>query len=181
MIFNEPVPAALMLGTFGTAADGSSVIGPMETAGSAARIRWTADPDGTIDHLMVLGEDGRLHQAVVYGQPSALLAGGRACQPVRHGHAAVAFTSATAVGTQVLHLAYLASAAAGGRSLTVTYGNSTRRLTVQPGLHSAYLPERGSVSSVTVSGPALGGVCVGSLQAGVLVPSVSGLTIPAAY
>jgi hypothetical protein len=181
VIADQPVPTGLMLGTFGAASYAARVIGPMESAGSAARIRWTANPDGTIDHLMVFGQDGRLHQAVIYGQPSVPLAAGRSCQAVRHGQAVVAFASPAPAGTKTLHLAYLAAASANGKSLTVRYGSATRLLTVRPGLHNAYLPELGSAASVTVSGPALAGVCVGGLQAGAVVPAVSGLVIPAAY
>jgi hypothetical protein len=71
-----------------------------------------------------------------------------------------------------------------GDGVTVSYGRSAQVLTVKAGLHAAYLPVQGSVQSVTVSGisgAAVTGLCVGAMQAGFIVPSSSGLVIPAAY
>jgi hypothetical protein len=181
VLFDEPVPSSLMLGVFGPYADASSVVRPMESTETAARIRWTPRPDGTIDHLMMFGTDGRLHQAAVYGSAGIPGAPGLSCQPVKHRRVAVAFSRPTDRGSQVLHVAYLASAAVGGDYAIVGYGRSSQRLTVRPGVHSAYFPVRGSTDSVTVSGPAMAGLCVGDVEAGVLVPSSSGPVIPAAF
>ena len=183
LIADSMVPSALMIGAFGPYARASRVIGPLESAADAARIRWTSRPDGTIDHLMVFGPDGRLYQAAVYGPTSVPFPAKRGCQRVRQGSAVVRFTSPTASGPGVLRIAYLAAAAVNGDDVTVSYGGSAQVLTIKAGLHSAYLPERGSVQSVTVSGMSgavATGLCVGAMQAGFIVPSGSGPVIPAA-
>jgi hypothetical protein len=182
VIVDSRVPPALMIGTFGSYADASAVVKPLESAGSAARIRWTTQPAGTIDRLMVFGSDGRLHQAGIYGPGSVPFPTARRCQPVRHGRSIVRFTFPTFPGTRVLHLAYLATVAAGGRDLTVSYGSQRQVLAVKEGLHSAYFPERGSVDSVTLSGTAIAaGLCVGGVQAGIIAPSSTGPVIPAVF
>ena len=183
VIADSVVPSALMIGAFGKYARASMVIEPMESAGDAARIRWTSQPDGTIDHLMVFGPDGRLHLAALYGPASVPFSEKRGCQLVRHGRTVVRFTAPTAPGTGVLRIAYLASGTVNGDDVTVRYGGSTRVLTVKAGLHAAYFPVRGTVRSVTVSGisgPAVTGLCVGAMQAGFIVPASSGPVIPAA-
>ena len=183
VIADSMVPSAIMIGAFGAYARTSMVIGPLESAGDAARIRWTSRPDGTIDHLMVFGPDGRLYQAAMYGPVSVPFPAKRGCQRVRHGKAVVQFTAPTYPGAGVLRVAYLASGTVNGDDVTVTYGRSTQVLTVKAGLHAAYFPVRGTVQSVTVSGisgAAVTGLCVGAMQAGLIVPSSSGLVIPAA-
>jgi hypothetical protein len=181
MIVDSPVPSAVMIGAFGKYADTSEVIGPIADGAKPGRIRWTSRPDGTIDHLMIFGADGRLRQAAIYGQASAPPAIGRQCHPVTHGRVIARFPSPSYRGNQVLHVAYLAAPVAGGADMTVRYGASTQQLAIKPGLHDAYLPVSGSVSSVTISSPAIGGLCVGAVQAGIVVPSLTGLVIPAAY
>jgi hypothetical protein len=83
--------------------------------------------------------------------------------------------------SQVLRIAYLADSAAGGANMIIRYGNAAQRLAIEPGLHSGYLPIRGSAASVTISSPAIRGLCVGDVQAGIIVPSPTGLVIPSAY
>jgi hypothetical protein len=183
VVVDSVVPSALMIGAFGPYAQASRVIGPLESSGDAARIRWTSRPDGTIDHLMVFGPDGKLHLAALYGPGSVPFSAKRGCQTVRHGRVVVRFTSATFPGPGVLRVAYLASGTVNGDHVTVSYAGSAQVLTVKAGLHAAYFPVRGSTRSVTVSGmvgPAVTGLCVGAMQAGVIVPASSGLVIPAA-
>jgi hypothetical protein len=181
VIADQPVPSALMLGIFGPDGYASKVIGPMESAAAAARIRWTLQPDGTIDHLMVFGADGRLHEALVYGRVSLPPSAGRRCQRVRRGRVSARFPSPSGPRSQVLHIAYLADVAVGGADVTVSYGGTTRQLALQSGLHNAYLPIQGSADGITLSGPAVSGLCVGAVQAGIIVPATSGTVIPAAY
>jgi hypothetical protein len=176
VVFDEQVPVSIMLGAFGRDADASEVVAPLENA--ATRIRWTSRPDGTIDHLMVFGTDGRLREAAIYGQTSAPP---RSCHPLSRGRVVAAFPATAASGSTVLRIAYLAGKAAGGASMIVRYGNTTQRLVIKPGLHYAYLPIRGSAASVTLSGPAVREMCVGDVQAGIIVPSHTGLVIPSAY
>jgi hypothetical protein len=181
VIADEPVPASVMLASFGRDAYASRVVGPMESAASAARIRWTARPDGTIDHFLVFAADGRLHQAAVFGQASVPMAFGQSCQPRERGSVVVRFPAPTPARSQVLHIPYLASASVSGYYATVSYGTSSFVLTARPGLHDAYFTVRGSADSVTVSGPAVAGLCVGNMQAGIVAPSGSGPVIPARF
>jgi hypothetical protein len=183
VIDDSVVPSALMIGAFGEYARASMVIGPMESAGDAARIRWISQPDGTIDNLMVFGPDGRLHHAAVYGSASVPLPAKRGCQSVRRGTAVVRFTSPTYLGIGVLRVAYLASPSMNGDDVTVSYGGRAQVLTVQAGLNAAYFPLRGSVRNVTVSGISgtVTGLCVGPMQAGFIVPASSGPVIPPAF
>jgi hypothetical protein len=182
VIADWPVPPDVMVGAFEQADRASQVIGPTESAVAKTNIRWTAQPDGTIDHLLMFGPDGRLYQTGMYGPASVPFPAGRACQRVRHGTAVVRFTSPTFPGANELRIAYLGGAV-NGDDVTVSYGGSTRVLAVQEGLHAAYLPERGSVDSVTISGAALtgGGLCIGDVAAGIIQPSTSGPAIPATY
>jgi len=178
VIEDGAVPSTLMTGLFRSYTSASKVLGVLGKAAEPAGVRWTQQPAGTIDHLMVFGPDGRLHKAAVWGRPSVPR---RGCQAVRHGRAVVRFTSPTWRVTRVMHVAYLAAAGVGGQVVTVTYGASSQQLTLRAGLHSAYFTERGSASSVTFSGQAMNGLCVGAIQAGVIVPAASGTVIPAAY
>ncbi len=181
VIADSPVPSAIMIGAFGPYADTSRVIGPMEDAAAAARIRWTSRPAGTIDHLMVFGADGRLRMAAIYGQTSAPPAAGRQCHPASRGRVVATFPGPADPHTQVLRIAYLADSAAAGANMIIRYGSSTHQLSIDPGLHDGYLPVSGSAASVTISSPAIRGLCVGDVQAGIIVPSPTGLVIPAAY
>jgi hypothetical protein len=181
VIADSQVPNTIMIGAFGTYADTSRVIGPMEDATAAGRIRWTSRPDGTIDHLMVFGADGRLRLAAIYGQTSAPPAAGPQCHPAARGRVVATFLVRADPHSQVLRIAYLADSAAGGSDMIIRYGNGSQRLAIEPGLHSGYLPVRGSAASVTISSPAMRGLCVGDVQAGIIVPSPTGLVIPAAY
>lgn len=178
VIEDSAVPSTLMTGLFKTYTSASKVLGVLGQGAHPAGVRWTARPAGTIDHLMVFGPDGRLHEASIWGRPSVPRKG---CQPVRRGRAVVRFTSATWSTTKVLRLAYLAAAAVGGQDVTVGYGNSSQQLTLRSGLHSAYFVEHGSATSVTFSGTAMRGLCVGSMAAGVIVPAAKGTVIPVAY
>jgi hypothetical protein len=181
VIVNFPVPATMMVGTFGTYADASKVIGPMEDATAKARLRWTSSPRGTIDHLMIFGTDGRLHQAAIYGQTSAPPAAGRQCHSATRGRVVATFNVPPGPYSNMLRVAYLADSAAGGADMTISYGNSTQRLAIEPGLHSGYLPINGSAPSVTITSPAIRGLCVGDVQAGAIIPSPTGLVIPAGF
>lgn len=178
VIFDEPVPASVMLGTFGQYAYVSRVVGPMETAAAKAGLRFTAQPNGTIDHLMVFGADGTLRQALVLGEGGVPGRRGQNCQSVKRGRVVVYFVHPTPTTSQVLHLAYLASATVSGSYATVSYGTSSQVLTVRHGLHDAYLPVRGTANNVVLSGPAVTGLCIGGAQAGVVVPSTSGTVYP---
>jgi hypothetical protein len=179
VIVDQGVPQAVMTGLFGSTTLDSRVLGLMDHTGIGTRIRFTQRPAGTIDGLLIFGADGRLRRAAVYGKTSVLPPG--SCQRVKHGQAVVRFATPTWSTTLVLHVPYAASPGVGGDVMTVTYGASSQQFTVRAGLHDVWLPERGSVSSVTLSGPALSGTCVGVLQAGAYYASASGPVIPPVY
>ena len=179
MVFDSPVPAQVMIGAFGSDALSAKVIGPMESSRSAANIRFVARPDGTIDHLMVFADDGRLHQVAVFGQDSFPIPAGRNCQPVRREVMVVRFPVPTSSSTEVLHIPYVTTANVGGDYAIVSFGSDSHVLTVLLGLHDAYFTVRGRADTVTVSGPAVRGLCVNNLQVGFVVPSASGPVIPA--
>jgi hypothetical protein len=181
VIADSQVPGTIMIGAFGANADTSKVIGPMEDPAAKARLEWTSSPHGTIDHLMIFGTDGRLRQAAIYGQISRAPAVGRQCHPVVHGRVVATFRVPSSRRSSLLRVAYLADSAAGGADMTIRYGSTTQRMTIESGLHSAYVTIKGSAASVTITSPAAGGLCVGEVQAGVIVPSPTGLVIPAAY
>ena len=181
VIADWPVPETVMIGAFGQFGRASEVIGPTESAVEKTNIRWSLQPVGTIDHLLMFGPDGRLYQTAMYGPASIPVPAGQACQRVRHGKAVVRFTSPTFPGVNELRIAYVAAPAV--HSVTVSYGGVAQVLAVQEGLHAAYLLERGSVDSVTISGAAMSGrgLCIGDMAAGILQPSTSGPVIPATY
>lgn len=183
IIFNQPVPSAVMIPAFEQNDMASRVVGPTENSSAKARIRWTSTPVGTIDNLLAFGMDGRLHQVDVYGQPSVPFPRGRGCQRVSREQAVVRFTSPTATGTRVLRVAYLASSSVNGDQVTIRYGSDSQVLSVKAGLHSAYFSELGSAGSVTISGAALrsNGLCIGAMRAGILYASKTGPAIPAAF
>jgi hypothetical protein len=184
VIADSRPPTALMEGIFENADFDSQVLGVLGHTGPGAATSFTKLPAGTIDNLMIFASDGRLHQAALYGTTSVGAAG--SCQRVRHRNAVVRFAIPTWSTPLVLKVPYVAGPSVTGDTVTVTYGTSTQQFTVQRNLHAVYFQERGSVSSVTLSGPGLGsasgsGMCVGQLQAGIMVPSQSGTVIPPLY
>lgn len=182
MVFNQKVPENVMLATFGKNAMDSKVIGLMETTADKAKIDWVTVPRGTIDRLMIFGNDGRLHLAAIYGRRSAPLPKGtqRQCYPPSNGRVAIQFTGKTFKATNMLRFGYLAAGTAKGEKITVRYGNNSQQVTLESGLHTVYIPVKGSARSVVFSGTAAAGpaLCIGSMSAGIVVPSSTGLTIP---
>jgi hypothetical protein len=183
VIFDEPVPSSLMLGIFGKYAYASQLVKPLESTSAAASLRWTSRPDGTIDRLLVFGADGRLRQAKVYGEGVLPGTQGQNCLARRPkpGPVVLRFSQPTPASSRLLHVGYLASSKVSGDYTVVSYGLSSYTVTVRTGLHDAYFPVTGSADSVTLSGPAVRGLCVGDAEAGVVLPSSSGLVIPAKY
>src|SRR5260221_14021811 len=118
------------------------MLGVMVHIGPAASTRFDERLEGTIAHLMICGQDGRLHLAAMYGKPSVARPGS-GCQRTRHEREVIRFVSPTWSTTLVLHVPYLAGQAVGGDGVTVTYGASAQQLTVQAGLHDAYPAGRG--------------------------------------
>ena len=63
--------------------------------------------------------------------------------------------------------------------ILLTYAGHTEAMNLRHGLHSAFLPVTGRASTVTISGMTPKQLCVGEVQAGVLLPSTTGHGIPA--
>jgi hypothetical protein len=118
----------------------------------------------------MFGADGKLYPAVISGVYSVHRSGPgfSGCWPERAGRIVVWLQHTTSNSDVMLHLTYIWSSQAG--PVVLKYGTIRRRLAVLPGIHSAYLPVSGSVSSFVVSG--LGGkrMCVGAAESGRLVP-----------
>jgi hypothetical protein len=63
--------------------------------------------------------------------------------------------------------------------IQVSYAGHTEAMNLRHGLHSAYLPVSGRAGTVTITGLTPKQLCVGEVQAGVLLPSATGHAIPA--
>jgi len=81
----------------------------------------------------------------------------------------VRFATPTSIDAWELRIGYLWYPAASGL-LTVQYGNSMQALEVTHGLHSAYLPIRGSASHIIIGGLSGPDMCIGDVEAGALGP-----------
>ncbi len=144
------------------AADASAarVVGDIDPG----ELRWISHPNGTIDRLQILGLDGILHPAWVYGASSG--PGPRhGCWPVRNGQATVRFFQSSPYLTTLLRIGYIWGAPSSGL-IEVKFGKVTRSLIVHHGLHSAYLPVTGAVTNFTVTGFTGRKLCVGDAEAG---------------
>lgn len=177
VIVDQLVPDSLMIGLFGTSALDSHVLGPTESTADKARVRWTTAPRGTIDRLTVFGNNGLLQQVSIYGPHSValptrtLLPTGRSCYAPSNGSLVIPFVTKTFAGADELRIGYLAANAENGKFITVNWGKSSQRVALQAGLHYAYLPEHGSVRSITFPGvPTVqDGLCIGGTDAGIIV------------
>ncbi len=148
----------------------SAVIGDLARGKLAGRLTWIANPVGTIDGLRMFGSDGRLYPAVISGVYSIHRPGTglTACWPERHGRVVIKLQHRTSIFDYTLRISYIWAGAP--RSVTVHYGDSALLLAVTKGVHSAYLPVHGNVTTFAISGLGGHGMCVGGSEAGRLVP-----------
>jgi hypothetical protein len=167
VIVDRPVPDTVALGIFGGYSYASKIVGEMARGEPANRLRWARLPQGTIDHLMAFGQDGRLRQAAPYG-PAALLPAGKSCWS-QIGRKIVIHLSrqVTVPGALTLHIAYLAAASGPAK---VSFGEQSQSLTLQRGLHNLYLTVQGSGNSFIVRGLGSNRLCIGGASVGVLFP-----------
>jgi len=173
VIYNWPVPSIIEDPVFQNYAQDSAVIGDL----AIGKFHWITKPNGTIDNLSWFGADGKLYAAWV-GPTSILAPTQSRCWPERHGRIVIRFAQATSPYTWILRFGYLMG---GTHSVvvTVSYGQSTKVLTVLPGLHAAYLPESGgNVTKIVISGLSTASLCVGDTEAGNIISNPYTKPIP---
>ena len=164
--------AAILLGPYGY---DDQVFGKM----TPGRIRWAAQPSGTIAHLEVLGPDGRLWPAAAVGVASQPVPANRGCWPLKGAAIRVPLRTVAraANGPWTLRMSY---ASATAQQVYVSFGGRLAPLTLKQGLSTAYLTVQGSGNEVVVTAPGgLGKLCVGNIGVGVLLQNLSGPPIPA--
>jgi len=168
------VPDSIVPAIFGRYSQASSVIGDLD----AGKLRWVRKPDGTIDDLGWFGADGKLYQAWVVPASSVARPQAHACWPEQRGRIVVKFSVPTSIYSWMLRFGYLLGPSS-PVAMTVSYGTSTREVTLQPGLHAAYLPIRGgNVTSVTFAGLGTRPLCIGDVEAGSITASPYTKPIP---
>jgi len=178
VILNTQLPYNILGGLFiGPQGQAVEVLSPLLTKESAAR--FTSEPAGTFDHLMEFDQFGQLVPVAIDGSASRALSaakpGGLACWPQTLDGITVPLQGVPSKPSE-LRIGYLASSTI---QVQVTYAGTTQTLTVQQGLHAAYLPVRGSGTDVLITGMAHGQLCVGDAEVGVLIPNDSVTAIPA--
>jgi hypothetical protein len=170
-VIDQYMPQNMVTGLFGRQeAAESTVIGDMELGKLAGKLRWLRNPVGTVDGLHVFGSNGKLYPAVIAGDYSVHRPGSgfQVCWPERHGRITVRLQHVTDVYDWTLNIAYIW----GGSPATVTvyYAGVQHSLVVLSGVHNAYLPVSGYVSSFVVSGLGQNHLCLAGAESGHLVP-----------
>jgi hypothetical protein len=178
VILNTQLPYNILGGLFiGPQGQAADVLTPLITRSSTAR--FTVTPAGTFDHLMEFDQYGQLVTVVINGSSSHVLSpakpGGLACWPQTLTGVTVPLQG-TPSRPHELRIGYLAASAI---PVQVTYAGTTKTLTLERGLHAAYLPVRGSGTDVLITGMARGQLCVGDAEVGVLIPDDNVTAIPA--
>jgi hypothetical protein len=175
VVVDGAVPSGVMTaGWFGRYGFASKVIGEMARGDQRHRLPWTRHPQGTIDHLMVFGRDGRLWPAALYGHPSLPAPGGQKCWRTARGRVVVRVWPVRTPGVWTLRVGYDVLRA---QQASVRFGAQAWRVTLRPGLHNVYLPVQGSVRKVVVTG-LRGRECIGNAAVGVVVAWKAGPAIP---
>jgi hypothetical protein len=174
VIVDAPTPSDVTGGLLGPVSNASSVLSPLLGGLPGTRPRFVTQPDGTIDNLMEFNGFGRLVPASIMGVGSPARPAGQVCWSTGSDIAVIPLTS-VATGASTLRMGYLS---AGPGQVLVTYGGRTQALSIEKGLHSAYLPVQGSSGAVLVQQSSGAMPCVGDAEAGVLTPSSTGTAIP---
>ena len=174
VVYDWPVPDNIVPALFGKYSQTSTVIGDL----AIGKLHFVKKLRGTIDNLTWFGSDGKLYMAWVSPTASTERPQAHSCWPEHHGQIVVRFPAATSIYTWILRFGYLYGPSK-PRVITVSYGNSVAELTIRPGLHAAYLPERGgNVTSVTFGGVGATPLCVGDVEAGNIITSPFTKPIP---
>lgn len=173
VIVDRPMPALVQWNIYyGTYANESVALAPMESPVTRRDVRWATQFSGTIDRLMMFTpSDGRLVQAAVAGL-TARPAGGLPCAPVVKSVITLAFPSPTPTFTGILRVGYLAGPTVAGKLVTVSYGHAKFALRPERGLHAAYFSVTGAASQITITLPVRTGFCLGDAEAGNLSPGL---------
>jgi len=169
LVLDWPVPEGIMSPLFGKYARDSVLIGDIARGKLEGRLKWINHPAGTIDGLQIFGTDGKLYPATVFGVVSKTRSPAQGCWPQRHGRIVVRFVAPTSVDSWELRIGYLWYPPGPG-FLTVRYGKSVQALEVAHGLHSAYLPVRGSATRIVVNNVSGPDMCIGDVEAGAFGP-----------
>jgi hypothetical protein len=178
VILNTQLPYTVLGGLFiGPQGQAVDVLSPLLTKRSAAH--FTVTPAGTFDHLMEFDQYGQLVPVVINGTSSrplnAAKPGGLACWPQTLDGITIPLQGAPSKPHE-LRIGYLAASTIQAQ---VTYAGTTQTLTIEQGLHAAYLPVRGSGTDVVITGMARGQLCAGDAEVGVLIPNDTVPAIPA--
>lgn len=173
-VYDYPVADSIVPPIFGRYSRASAVIGDLDIG----KLHWLTKLNGTIDNLTWFGPDGKLDQVSVGPTPSVVRPKAKPCWPKRNGQVVVKFAAATSAYTSVLRFGYLLGPP-NSAVISVRYGSSVKYLTVKPGLHSAFLPERGAnVKQITIRGLGATTMCVGDAQAGYIMSNPLSTPIP---
>ncbi|HWF82378.1 MAG TPA: hypothetical protein VN695_17515 [Streptosporangiaceae bacterium] len=166
-VYDWPVPDSIAPAVFGRYSHASAVIGDLDIG----KLHWLTKLRGTVDNLAWFGADGKLYQVLVGPTSSILRPKGRPCWPQRKGRIVIRFASPTSAYTWILRFGYLLGPSTSA-VVSIRYGQSVKYLTVQPGLHAAFLPERGgNVTKVTIGGLGATPMCIGDAEAGNVISS----------
>jgi hypothetical protein len=177
-VMNWPVPIEVESALFGRYRQASTLIGDMERGKLAGKLRWIrSHPTGTIDKLLIFGNDGRLYPAMMFGVKSVPRTAKQGCWPRKNGQIIVRFASRTSIWAWELRIGYIWASRSPG-TITIRYGHTRQSLVLRYGLHSAYLPITGSVTQLVVSGVAGAPICIGDAEAGSIGPNPFGPIIP---
>ncbi len=173
-VFDWPAPDSIVPADFGRYSHTEAVAGDLDIG----KLRWLTKLRGTIDNLTWFGPDGKLYPVFAGPTSSVARPPGHPCWPERNGQIVIKFGAPTTIYTWILRFGYLLGPSTSA-VISVSYGDTVKQLTVQPGLHAAYLPERGgNVTGITISGLGPTPMCVGDVEAGSIISSPFSKPIP---
>jgi hypothetical protein len=168
LVADGPVPAAI-----GYYTQTSSVIGNI----APGKLAWIKNPAGTLTGLRTFGPDGRLYPAWIRGSSSGRPTAPHTCWPARRGTVVIRLWHSPPYLTTLLRIGYLWEPPGSGQ-ITVQYGNVARVLSLKHGLNTGFVPVSGIAESIVVSGADAARVCIGDVEVGNLVPSLTGPSLP---
>lgn len=173
-VFDWSVPEGIVPSIFGHYSYASAVVGDLDIG----KLRWLRKLRGTIDNLYWFGDDGQLYPVWVGPVSSIPRPTARPCWPERNGRIVIKFASPTSPYTWTIRFGYLLGPATSA-VVSIRYGHSVKYLTVQSGVHAAFLPESGgNVKQITIGGLGSTPMCVGDAEAGNVISNPLSKPIP---